>query len=251
MINLHNHTTFSDGKLTPEELVQAAINYGFSHIGISDHFRTSKLGASAQYVIPEFWDEYVEHIRRLASTYAGQITVLAGIEIDFSPRTALEQLWPRGYSNSLLNDLDYALFEYVNDQRWEGLPLTALLSYRRWIKPPVGLAHTLFARSMKSIPAADLARQLAENDIFVELCPSPRNSVATEDGDWHPYYRFDDPYHDALFNALGQQGVRFSIGTDTHSSPDEFETVHDAIRFLQEKGLTEQLITQTRDTTTS
>ena len=35
--NLHTHTTFCDGKDTPEELVEAAIAKGFDSIGFSGH----------------------------------------------------------------------------------------------------------------------------------------------------------------------------------------------------------------------
>ena len=35
--DLHMHTTFSDGKLTPEELVAAAKNAGLHYMAITDH----------------------------------------------------------------------------------------------------------------------------------------------------------------------------------------------------------------------
>ena len=36
--NLHTHSTFCDGKNTPEEMVRAAIAKGFDAIGFSSHF---------------------------------------------------------------------------------------------------------------------------------------------------------------------------------------------------------------------
>ena len=35
--NLHTHSTFSDGKNTPEEIVLSAIEKNFLSIGFSDH----------------------------------------------------------------------------------------------------------------------------------------------------------------------------------------------------------------------
>ena len=35
--NLHTHSTFCDGKNTPEEMVQLAIKKGFDSIGFSGH----------------------------------------------------------------------------------------------------------------------------------------------------------------------------------------------------------------------
>jgi len=37
MIDLHTHTTESDGSMSPEELVRAAIGYGLEAIAITDH----------------------------------------------------------------------------------------------------------------------------------------------------------------------------------------------------------------------
>ena len=37
MIELHCHTTFSDGTLTPTELVKAAIEAGVKALAITDH----------------------------------------------------------------------------------------------------------------------------------------------------------------------------------------------------------------------
>ena len=161
MIDLHTHSVFSDGSFAPEEIIEAAIAGGLTHVGISDHFRTSKLGLTAEYVMLERLDEYIDHVRALAAKHAPQITVLVGLEVDFSKRTPMEQFWQRGFQKTPLNDLDYVLFEYVNDARWDGLPLTALLAYRRWLQVPVGLAHNFLARNFSShTKAEDLARDL-------------------------------------------------------------------------------------------
>jgi histidinol phosphatase-like PHP family hydrolase len=249
-INLHNHTTFSDGKLTPEELVQAAIEAGLTHIGISDHFRTAKLAGSAQYVISEGMGEYIQAIRALAKTYAAQIKVLVGLEIDFSERTPLDQLWQRGFKNTFLNDLDYVLFEYVGDREWRGLPLSALLSYRRWIQVPVGLAHTLMARTFAALPAGQLAQTLGQQRIFVELSTASDYMVALPSQERSAasarvfYYRYPTPYHDSFFAACRDQDVLFSIGSDTHARREEVGDIADAQAFLAEKGLTGQLIAE-------
>ena len=43
MINrdFHIHTTFSDGKYSPEEMVEYAVSIGMTHMGFSDHSYTS------------------------------------------------------------------------------------------------------------------------------------------------------------------------------------------------------------------
>lgn len=79
--DLHVHTTFSDGKNTPEEMVLAAIEKGMERIGFSDHSYT-------------FFDEsycmgrgqiqdYRASIAALKAKYKQKIEVLCGIEQDF------------------------------------------------------------------------------------------------------------------------------------------------------------------------
>ncbi len=244
MINLHNHTTFSDGHFTPEEIIQAALEARLTHVGISDHFRTAKLALTAQYVITEEFDNYIQHIRTLAARYADRVSVLAGLEIDFSERTPLDQLWLKGFSQTPLNNLDYVLFEYVGDRDWQGLSLAALLSYRRWLHVPVGLAHNPLSRNFLSVPPEKLAETLAQYEIFVELCPSDYYYIAASlSGEKVPHYRDPDPYNDALLAACKEKGVLFSIGSDTHSRIAEVADIQDAQAFLQEKGLANQLLT--------
>lgn len=246
MINLHCHSTHSDGRLDPEEIVRAALEAGLTHVGISDHFRTAKLAATARYVIPEELEIYIADIRKLAARYAEQITVLVGLEIDFSERTPLEQLWARGFSQTPLNSLDYVLFEYVEDPDWRGLPLSSLLAYRRWIQVPVGLAHCFLSRCFAGrMEPKDLARVLAGNGLFVELCPAERNSVRHPlTGEATPFYRYPDEYTRAFFAACREEMVLFSLGSDAHDSAAEVGAMADAAAFLAEQGLEGRLISE-------
>ena len=40
MRDLHTHSTYSDGKASPEEVILSAIGKGLSEIGLSDHSYT-------------------------------------------------------------------------------------------------------------------------------------------------------------------------------------------------------------------
>ena len=77
--NMHTHTTFCDGRDTPEEMVKAAIECGFSSIGFSSHantvFRDScEMGDGVS--------EYKAEITRLKSAYKDVISVYLGVELD-------------------------------------------------------------------------------------------------------------------------------------------------------------------------
>ena len=78
--DLHLHTRFSDGKNTPEEMVQAALAHGLNTIGFSDHSYTSH---DTSYCLPkERIGDYLAEISRLKEKYAGKIRILCGIEQD-------------------------------------------------------------------------------------------------------------------------------------------------------------------------
>ncbi|WP_308410406.1 PHP domain-containing protein [Mesotoga sp. Brook.08.YT.4.2.5.1] len=47
MIDIHNHTIFSDGRNTVEEVIQSASLKGLHVVGISDHFDLTSLRKSA------------------------------------------------------------------------------------------------------------------------------------------------------------------------------------------------------------
>ena len=78
MFDLHMHTVWSDGKNTPEEMVQEAIRKGLETVGISDHSSGDPCGMKL-----EENTAYKAEIARLKEKYAGQIRVLCGLERDF------------------------------------------------------------------------------------------------------------------------------------------------------------------------
>ncbi len=78
--NLHTHTTFSDGKHTPEEMILRAIELGFSSIGISDHSETE---FDCEYCMATSrYAKYQKELARLKEKYRDKIDVLCGLELD-------------------------------------------------------------------------------------------------------------------------------------------------------------------------
>ena len=76
--NLHTHTTFCDGSNTPGEMVQKAIEKGFTSLGFSGHAYTPFELTSCMK------DEqgYINEINRLKKAYEGQIEIYLGTEED-------------------------------------------------------------------------------------------------------------------------------------------------------------------------
>ena len=78
----HVHSTFSDGKGTPEQIVLTAIEKGFIAIGFSDHGYTEY---DLRYCMTD-QAGYITEIKRLKEAYKNQIQIYLGVEEDaFNP----------------------------------------------------------------------------------------------------------------------------------------------------------------------
>jgi histidinol phosphatase-like PHP family hydrolase len=175
-INLHNHSTHSDGRLTPEEIVMAAMDAGLTHIAITDHFASAKLTVSG--VDRENIAAYTAEIRDLAAKHADHIKVLAGVEIDFCPkRMDFRLLGDFSLEESIFRALDFVLLEYVGEPEWEGASLEDLIEIRPKIPGPVGLAHCHFERAFEGLMPQTVVSILEQHRIFLELCPTERNAL--------------------------------------------------------------------------
>lgn len=80
--NLHTHTTFADGKDTPEELVLAAVAKGFSGIGFSEHCYNPYSTSTSQ-MQPSMIPQFQAEIRGLKEKYKGQIDIFCGLELEY------------------------------------------------------------------------------------------------------------------------------------------------------------------------
>lgn len=81
--NVHSHTTFVDGRDTPEAMVRAALALGFHTLGFSEHGHADYDDCSMSLAQEP---EYRAEVLRLREKYAGQIHILLGYEHDwFSP----------------------------------------------------------------------------------------------------------------------------------------------------------------------
>ena len=86
--DFHVHTTFCDGKNTPEEMVKAAVSLGMTSLGFSVHSYTE---FDESYCIKkERVAEYIEEINRLKEAYRDKIRILCGIERDLYAKEPTE-----------------------------------------------------------------------------------------------------------------------------------------------------------------
>ena len=76
--DLHLHTVDSDGMMTLEGLIEAALEKGYSYMAVTNH---SKLVRIANGMDEKRLLKHVEHIRKISRKYK-KIKVLAGVEVD-------------------------------------------------------------------------------------------------------------------------------------------------------------------------
>jgi len=101
LINLHIHSTGSDGKLIPEEVVNEAIKAGIKYICFTDHYFYPKNFSNFRKTF--FSENYIKEIRRLQKKYKQKIDISFGVEMDWLPT----------YKKWIKNEIKKQNFDYV------------------------------------------------------------------------------------------------------------------------------------------
>lgn len=103
LANYHTHTSFCDGKNTPEEIVLYAIEKGFSSIGFSGHGYTP---FDLRYCMQDT-KGYIKEISKLKDKYGKEIEIYCGVEED-------------AFSHTNRDDFDYIIgsshYFHINDK---------------------------------------------------------------------------------------------------------------------------------------
>ena len=220
LINLHNHTTYSDGDFTVEQVVAAAEGGGITHLAITDHFETAKVHSllSAQF------EKYLDEIHAAAQRHPN-VRVLAGVEIDTDWSRCDLELLPI----DLLNRLDIVLFEYIDD---DGASLEALEPLLSQLRPLRGLAHMDLERIYFEKEPDEVASRFRDFNMFVEMnnaLPYRRYGV--------PFYELASKYYEAF-----RDRVRVSIGADAHHSLEAVFHLERPYRFARSVDLMDDLL---------
>lgn len=78
--NLHCHTTFDDGRDSPEAMVRAALDAGLTSVGVSLH---CPIEGETDWCCPAADEEkFIAEMRSLRERWAGRIAVWCGLEYD-------------------------------------------------------------------------------------------------------------------------------------------------------------------------
>lgn len=248
----HTHTTFCDGKNTPEEMVLGAIKKGMTAIGFSGHSYLP--GGESYCMLKENIPAYRTEILRLKEVYGDKIQILLGLEQEyFSPHTPDGYDYVIGSAHNLCKDGKFcevdntceALVQGVNDL-FDGDYYAAAENYfeivadipHKWKVDVIGHfdlitkfneGQTLFDESH---PRYEKAAKAALDKLLLYDIPIEVNTGAMSRG-----YRTSPYPAKKWLSYIAQKGGRVILNGDSHSVESLCHRFEDVLPMLQELGL--------------
>lgn len=193
--DLHTHTTFTDGKNTPREIVELAREMGYEYIAITDHTRNV---AIANGLHPHQAREYLRSLEELDAEF-DDIAILKGLEVDILADGSLDM------PDDILSRLDVVIasihshFDQPGDQMTARV-LAALEN--RWVHVlghPTG--RLIGQRSPLLLDMEAVVKTAAATGTMLELNSNPE--------------RLD--LSDHYCRAARDAGILVVISTDAHN----------------------------------
>lgn len=195
---LHNHTKWSDGTDSIEQLIQAAIRKGYKYIGITDHTESLII---AKGMLPTQWEEQLVAVTELAVKYKDKIQVLISAEMDVLGEGECD------YSDELIRQMDYVTLALHRQPTVDVATrfITAIEHIRSiGYTKPIILAHP----SGRQFGKTDCAKTdwnalfdvCMKHDVTLEINSLPE--------------RLDLEF--GLCKQAKAKGLKFSISTDSH-----------------------------------
>ena len=249
LASYHNHTTWSDGKGTVDELVAAARELGLDEVGISDHLTLHPSGRAIPWSMPP--DRVGAYVREVAaaaegSRAAGGPVVRIGLEADWfegaeeTIRTALAGL-PLDYViGSVHFNGDFPIDGHASS--WERLGADERdemhRAYWRQIPPMAasGLfdiaAHLDLPKKFGFRPQTDVARLIGE---ALDAIAEARMVVELNTNGWHCPCREAYPSA-AILQQCRRRDIAVTLSADAHHPSHLLRDFPAAAKMLQEAG---------------
>jgi DNA polymerase (family X) len=193
--DLHSHTDWSDGKLTLEQLVEAARAKGYGYLNVTDHSPAVGFGMGLD---AGRLRRQIERVRALAQTLDG-FTLLVGAEVDILKDGSLD------YSDELMAELDVVVASLHASHRLKEAEQTQRLCaamenpHVDLIGHPTG--RLIGRREPYPLDMEAVIAKAAETGTVLEVSGQP--------------HRLD--LRDANVRMAVQAGVKLAINTDAHS----------------------------------
>lgn len=229
--DFHVHTTFSDGRFAPEELLEYALELGMTHIGFSDHSYTP---FDDSYCLSRGGeDAYKAEVLRLREKYKGQIEIYLGIEEDYFSERCSEGYdykigsvhYVKAGDEYLPVDKSAADLRAAVDRHFDGDPIAFCECYFRTVSDVVRKT------GCDIIGHFDLCTKFNEKDPFIdESHPRYIEAWRSAVDSLIPYGKYFEvntgviprgykscPYPSAsIFEYIKEKGGRFILSSDSH-----------------------------------
>jgi HisJ family histidinol phosphate phosphatase len=208
LIDLHIHSTFSDGKDFPEDMVRAAIAMGLQTVALCEHVRQTT----------GWFPEYIREVQRLKQKYKKIIRVYSAIEVKVVDLAGNIDTRPEFF----VADIVYAAVhrvplgkgEFCSGQEDRKTLKSNWLSCLR-----AAILHNdhVTALAHLFLPAIQYGLEINKSDIqnLAQLVASSEKAVEIS-------LKYGHPAQDQFFYLLAGK-VPFTIGSDSHSVQEMLE----------------------------
>jgi DNA polymerase (family X) len=218
---LHNHSTYSDGQNSLEEMAEYCRELGFEYLGIADHSQTAAYASGMR--VEKIFEQHDE-IDRLNARFAAQnpdqpFKILKGIESDILGDGALD------YPDAVLASFDYIVASVHSNltmslSKATDRLLTAIANpYTTILGHPTG--RLLLSRDGYPLDYKAIIDACAEHKVVVEINASPWRL----DLDWR------------WVGYCLEKGVMLSINPDAHATQG-YHDMHYGVAIGRKGGLT-------------
>ncbi|MFX0043675.1 MAG: PHP domain-containing protein [Candidatus Hodarchaeota archaeon] len=203
-INLHIHSTYSDGTNNIKQIVIKSLKLGLNYIAITDHFTNSWKAWVSRLKNNELITDYLEEIsecQKYLTRNNKNLTLLKGIEIDLASTEQYIKVYIKA------DKFDLILFEYLQSYESIAFVKNIIHHWRKQLSdknkiPVLGLAH--FDPSFFMLGNIDtLMKFLKDYNIYFEFNSS--------------YASFYSPRYRRFFEKLREYDIPVAIGCDSHN----------------------------------
>ncbi|CAG5067902.1 DNA polymerase/3'-5' exonuclease PolX [Dyadobacter sp. CECT 9623] len=227
---LHNHSTYSDGQHTLEQMAVHCRDLGFEYLGIADHSQTAVYaqGLPIADVIRQHQEIEKLNARFATENPAKPFKILKGIESDILGDGSLD------YPSEILASFDYIVASVHSNLTMSQEKATARLlkaienPYTTILGHPTG--RLLLSREGYPIDHKVIIDACAANQVVVEINASPWRL----DLDWR------------WISYCMEKGVLLSINPDAHAK-EGYLDMHYGVANARKGGLTKEMTFNTFD----
>ena len=260
--SLHNHSFFSDGSCSMQEMFDAAVSGGFDIFAMTDHIHSD---LTADWTMSfDRYDAYLSALDKYKKEYEGKLTIFTGIEADWY----IGKGTYFGRYEMLRDRLDITVGSvhnifangghYVVDDGKEEFRACINEGFGGNVKDMVACYYEIYGDMAENFIEADflghidlIRKNNADGEFFDEnekwvkdlqkglAKKMGRYERITEINGGGAYRRNNDVYYPSgqFIEYLREAGVRFTMGLDAHNT-DMVNSYYDrSIRYMRDCGI--------------